>query len=1281
MQLFLSSTFIDLKPERRLLLTALQSPDRHPFGMELFLSEPNTPKAVAERKIQACDAFVLILGFRAGTLVPSDPNNTYTSAEYEHAIALRKPVFVFVKTREGKWRNEEADDQRRQLLAEFHSRVLEKSTAAYFETLIDLELAALRSFTDWEARGIPGARRTFMSQAEWLENKEVSDRLFDFNQTLRGRREDITALDTFDRSANQHIAVLVGKGGMGKTRLLRAWAEIQSQREVLILRDRGVWNSDTYKEVPVGKILLVCDDAHRSDNLDNVLVLLKDLLRAGRDVKCLLSLRPSGYDRVREALSSRFDTNEIEWLKELQELGRSDNKHIAGEVLGKNSQYVDWLVKLSRGNPLVTVIGGRLISRGADLNKLTTSEEFRSAVFDKFLEELGAEDKQVRRLLQLIAAVSPLPANTETFRSGAESFPLLTMRAEEIALELARLERKGLLARTHRSIRIAPDVVSDYLLEEACLDPSHAATGFEKLVFKQFKDSFLSNLLQNLGELDWRLGETTVGANLLRDVWDEISSDFLQADAYGRVQLLRAVQPAAVFQPTAALRLIGFGLSNPVESSPGPAIFEYGQQEVLQAFPPILNSIAMHPDHTEKAVRLLWGLTKNDFRPRSQWPGHAARVLEELASYHMYKPVRFNELILDIIEALVLEKDAFLREFTPLDMLDKLLEREVDLTETSGMAISLSSFPLNYTTVKGLRLRVISLCKALLLGDDPKAAVRSARSLLGILHGFLPKFGRSLQAEELAWQNDERLAVLDIFRETFSDVGVAIRREVLAALRSMISWGRDDSQIVKEATQLFLSLPQNDDLLLLDALLTGDWELDKHGEEWTPATARRQEQIRRAEEILTAQANDVSGQVGKLAALYETTETYGLQTLGGATFVDKLCLRPDFLLAFVSHIFSQDCPPGLSFLMQVALNRARSLDPEFYRTIGVASASHPNPIVARGAAAGLHTIDVRHGIPEDVDVLQSLGGHLDDTVRLNVLGALRFLATDTRFSSKAVDIALSVDLKRNIQLADEFCEIFGIHGVGPAVLSSEQLKCAFRKLIPIGKLDRYNIEHFISWASSAHLETTIDFFLERINLAVKDQKTTDYRPLPSGLSFRLSGPATEVREGQLARLFDLFVQATREQEYLRHHYLRHLFWLLGTSDATTISMFDAVLHSHDKEKFEVLLDLISGDAPGRLAVNWPWFALQVLENAHQLGQELAEKAKSHLVTNAVLGGGFTQLSLRGQNDLPDQPLLDRQQQFSEVPLLRDLFSAISSSLQVHHQQAEGMRLAIQEDFL
>jgi Domain of unknown function (DUF4062) len=95
LQVFVSSTFLDLKDERQAAVKAILEAGHIPAGMELFTSGDESQLEVIKQWIEASDVYLLILGGRYGSLEEKS-NKGYTQIEYEYAMELKKPLFACV---------------------------------------------------------------------------------------------------------------------------------------------------------------------------------------------------------------------------------------------------------------------------------------------------------------------------------------------------------------------------------------------------------------------------------------------------------------------------------------------------------------------------------------------------------------------------------------------------------------------------------------------------------------------------------------------------------------------------------------------------------------------------------------------------------------------------------------------------------------------------------------------------------------------------------------------------------------------------------------------------------------------------------------------------------------------------------------------------------------------------------------------------------------------------------------------------------------------------------
>lgn len=95
LQIFVSSTFEDLKDERQAAVQAILRNRHIPAGMELFSAGSEEQMKVIQRWIDESDIYMLILGKRYGTIEPKS-QKSYTHLEYEYAIEKGKSLFAII---------------------------------------------------------------------------------------------------------------------------------------------------------------------------------------------------------------------------------------------------------------------------------------------------------------------------------------------------------------------------------------------------------------------------------------------------------------------------------------------------------------------------------------------------------------------------------------------------------------------------------------------------------------------------------------------------------------------------------------------------------------------------------------------------------------------------------------------------------------------------------------------------------------------------------------------------------------------------------------------------------------------------------------------------------------------------------------------------------------------------------------------------------------------------------------------------------------------------------
>jgi hypothetical protein len=95
LQVFVSSTYVDMKEERQAAVQAILEAGHIPAGMELFAAGDEEQLAVIHRWIDECDVLLLLLGERYGSIEPNS-GKSYVQLEYEYAVKRGKRYFALV---------------------------------------------------------------------------------------------------------------------------------------------------------------------------------------------------------------------------------------------------------------------------------------------------------------------------------------------------------------------------------------------------------------------------------------------------------------------------------------------------------------------------------------------------------------------------------------------------------------------------------------------------------------------------------------------------------------------------------------------------------------------------------------------------------------------------------------------------------------------------------------------------------------------------------------------------------------------------------------------------------------------------------------------------------------------------------------------------------------------------------------------------------------------------------------------------------------------------------
>jgi hypothetical protein len=193
LQVFISSTFIDLKEERQAAVEAILSAGHIPAGMELFNAGNDSQLITIKKWIDESDVYMLILGGRYGSIDPVQ-QLSYTEIEYRYALQKEMPVFaVFItdKALDAKLailKKDAFEGTEPKKLKEFKELVLSKICRP-FDDLKDIKIAVhetLNKFSrEYKLSGWISGADVDDYDSLIKENLELNNRLIDLESKVK----------------------------------------------------------------------------------------------------------------------------------------------------------------------------------------------------------------------------------------------------------------------------------------------------------------------------------------------------------------------------------------------------------------------------------------------------------------------------------------------------------------------------------------------------------------------------------------------------------------------------------------------------------------------------------------------------------------------------------------------------------------------------------------------------------------------------------------------------------------------------------------------------------------------------------------------------------------------------------------------------------------------------------------------------------------------------------------------------------------------------------------
>lgn len=195
-QIFVSSTYEDLKEERDVVIKSILEMGHFPVGMEMFSAGDEQQWQLIKKQIDDCDYYVVISAFRYGSL---DGEIGYTEKEYDYAKFIGVPTLGFIINETVSWPASKVDKdaQKVEKLGLFKDKIKEK-LVSYWNDKNDLygkvSIALMKQFNTnprigW-VKSIEYNSPEILNEVSRLskENSELREKINNYN--LKEKKEE-----------------------------------------------------------------------------------------------------------------------------------------------------------------------------------------------------------------------------------------------------------------------------------------------------------------------------------------------------------------------------------------------------------------------------------------------------------------------------------------------------------------------------------------------------------------------------------------------------------------------------------------------------------------------------------------------------------------------------------------------------------------------------------------------------------------------------------------------------------------------------------------------------------------------------------------------------------------------------------------------------------------------------------------------------------------------------------------------------------------------------------
>ncbi len=1084
----------------------------------------------------------------------------------------------------------------------------------------------------------PRLREDFLGVRDPSPWQEVADfdislagRLaYDRDFELTGRDEEFARLEQLV-SEHQPLVLVVGRGGIGKSRLLVEMARAETAREVRFAAKGGI-APDSYELLPTGAPIVVIDDAMDPDAHFNAVV--AGVRQARPDATVVLSIRPNAAEAMQASLGlAQADAEKI--TVEVGDLASEAAEDLARTALDDDSDesITEVLAAIGYDCPLLIVLGAHLVRAGnLSTHELTSNAELKSHILTHFADVIVAGPGDAVRNASLVAIATVQPARLEEPDFLEALTGLSGLAPHELMQTIDVLEDLGVVLRRGQSVRVVPDLLGEALLERALVSRSGADNKFADHVAQTVHGNALANAIRSVSMIDFHR-RTISDSHLAEVLWTSLIDSALLLPNSERVTMANGVEAVAAVHPGPALDLAEQIINNPAADERDPLSGLWGGErfrtahDTERSLSQLIRNACYSLDQMSRGMRLLLSIGLTDARPENQNPSHSLRLLREMGEYSPDKPLAYNRAFVAALGSWLADESLAAARGTIISLLKPALAREITVTRSKQMTLQITRMNVNLDNTADVRSMAIELA----IRHIEDADLRAAISAVGVLEEAL----RAQDRDDPVTEEFERVS--RALRAAFSNIEVSptVRLSAFRALNWYATYGRGDRRAF--VRELRRDVAIDNDYLATKLIRGGGWGLDndedndsyeKNAAEVAVSRYERSQAIAKQtiQRVISAWSKGGTDQelVDHLLALMRRES----HTTGRVEAADRLLIglfdaRPGLARFALSSICLGDEPEMM--VQRVALiTLVAHEDPAAVDTAATLIALGPDgaAVVASATIAINGTLT-----PTARSVIRELCQLDNARVSERLLTAARWWDQTER--GLALEVIEQSQVESSPEVAEDVAELLADGRIVDwTALQSADRQELLRRFAVTPRLASYAFGRLLNEQITIDAFSVLRFLQSRITRSETEGR--DYEAIPFDWDDRLNFRASSDFGAVLSDLAEWLTQPGSWQRVM--HGTALFKQIVGRFDEEVLTLILSLMRSGTDREVDLAASLL-GQAERTLVLSEPQFVEQALTIAQALNLELAERIIQALHRAAAYGWGSRKVGVDNPEEL------------------------------------------------